>query len=309
MAHLVETMAYAGETPWHGLGVRVEDNLNTDEMLAAAGLDWEVEKKPLFFEHNGENVPSGTDALIRSSDGKLLDTVSGNWNPVQNQEAFDFFAEFVDSGQMEMHTAGSLDGGRIVWALAKINDSFEAVKGDVVDNYFLFTNPHRYGKALNVRSTQIRVVCWNTLNFALKGDSELNFTMNHVRRFDAEVAKEALGLADVRFHQYEERAKYLTTRYYDEESLLNFFKEVFPVQGENKEVSASAKKVIDCVHTQAGAEFAEGTWWQAFNAVTYASDHVLGHSQDTRLKSSWYGTNRLKKVEALEKALEYANAS
>src|SRR5690606_14281010 len=158
-----------------------------------------------------------------------------------------------------------------------------------VDNYFLLTNRARYGKALNVRSTPIRVVCWNALNFAPKGDTELHFSMYHSTKFDSEVSKESLGLADIRYHHYEERPKYLTTRYYDEESHLNFFKEVFPVQGENKEVSASAKKVIDCVHTQAGAEFAEGTWWQAFNTVTYASDHVLGHSQDTRLKSSWYG--------------------
>ena len=45
MSHEVETMAYANETPWHGLGTPVADTLTPKEMLQAAGLDWKVEKK------------------------------------------------------------------------------------------------------------------------------------------------------------------------------------------------------------------------------------------------------------------------
>ena len=35
MAAAVETMAYAGEVPWHGLGVQVDSNLTPEEMLNA----------------------------------------------------------------------------------------------------------------------------------------------------------------------------------------------------------------------------------------------------------------------------------
>ena len=38
MAHMVETMAYAGELPWHGLGTKVEDNISVDDMLKESGL-------------------------------------------------------------------------------------------------------------------------------------------------------------------------------------------------------------------------------------------------------------------------------
>ena len=48
MAHLVETMAYAGEVPWHGLGKPVHSNMTPDEMLVAAGIDWTVSKRPAF---------------------------------------------------------------------------------------------------------------------------------------------------------------------------------------------------------------------------------------------------------------------
>ena len=50
------------------------------------------------------------------------------------------------AGDMEMHTAGSLQDGQIVWALAKVKDSFELFKGDTVESYLLFSNPHKYGE-------------------------------------------------------------------------------------------------------------------------------------------------------------------
>jgi hypothetical protein len=63
------------------------------------------------------------------------------------------------------------------------------------------------------------------------------------------------------------------------------------------------------LHTQPGAQFAEGSWWSAFNTITYMTDHKLGRSNDTRLTSAWYGQNRIKKEKALELALDYAEAA
>jgi hypothetical protein len=169
MAHLVETMAYAGEVPWHGLGVQVPSDLSPEQMLDKAGLNWTVEKKPAFFEMDDKKFPVGWSALTRSSDNSVLDIVSNDWNPVQNHEAFNFFEEYCRVGDMDMHTAGSLKNGQIVWALAKVKDSFELFKGDQVDSYLLFTNPHRFGQAIDIRFTPIRVVCNNTLQAALNG--------------------------------------------------------------------------------------------------------------------------------------------
>jgi hypothetical protein len=42
----VQTMAYYGEVPWHGLGMPIPKGLNAKEMIWAAGLDWEVELLP-----------------------------------------------------------------------------------------------------------------------------------------------------------------------------------------------------------------------------------------------------------------------
>jgi phage/plasmid-like protein (TIGR03299 family) len=173
MAHMIESvdgkaqMAYAGDTPWHGLGTKVPNDLTPLQMLEAAGLNWSVEKVPAYAKVGGKNVAIGQSALVRSFDEKILDVVSDDWNPVQNEEAFDFFNDFVAAGDMEMHTAGSLRDGQIVWSLAKIKESFELFKGDQIDSYLLFSNFHKYGYSTDVRFTPIRVVCKNTLSLSL----------------------------------------------------------------------------------------------------------------------------------------------
>ena len=321
MAHMVETMAYAGEVPWHGLGVEVPADLTPSQMLEKAGLDWEVEKRDLTFEHNGETIVApGKKALVRVTDGKLLDTVGDDWNPLQNEEAFDFFNGFVMEGDMEMHTAGSLDGGKNVWALAKVNDAFEVFKDDVVEQYLLFSNPHKYGAAIDVRMTPTRVVCHNTLSFALNGVSEHMVKVNHRQVFDADLVKETLGVAKEKLDTYKEAAKFLGSKRWKQETLVEYFDRVFPRLSSKRiddvenldpieKISRNARLGIEIMDTQPGAQYGQGTWWQAFNSVTYMTDHLLGQNDNTRMKSAWFGANRKKKVDALEAAIEFAEAA
>ena len=310
MAHLVETMAYAGETPWHGLGVPILNDLTPEQMLVKAGLDWEVNKIPMHYEVQGQKFETDQRALVRSSDNKLLTIVSDDWHPVQNHEAFEFFKDFVMEGDMEMHTAGSLREGKNVWALAKVKDSFEILGGDKVDSYLLFSNPHEYGRSIDIRFTPVRVVCNNTLTLSLNGRSDLSVRLNHRRNFDASMVRRTLGIANVKMNTYKEVAEHLSSKFFNEEKLTSYLNEVFPaLSKENKKVlSRPAETVMANLDTQPGAEFGKGTWWQAFNAVTFTTDHVLGHNNETRLQSSWYGQNRNRKVTALEKAIEYADA-
>jgi phage/plasmid-like protein (TIGR03299 family) len=311
MAHMIETMAYAGEVPWHGLGTRVPADLTPEQMLEQAGLDWYVEKVDLTY--GGGNIVPGKKGLVRSSDGRYLDTIGDDWNPLQNAEAFEFFNDFVLAGDMEMHTAGSLEDGRRVWGLAKVKDAFEVFKDDVVEQYLLFSNPHKYGMTIDVRMTPIRVVCNNTLTFSLGMNSDRMVKVNHRNAFDADAVKETLGVAKEKLATYKEAAVFLGSKKFKDENIVEYFNRVFPRSSskENSEdiPSRNAKTALEVIETQPGAEFGRGSWWQAFNTVTYMTDHTLGRSRDTRLQSAWFGNNRKKKMDALELALEYANAA
>ena len=228
MAHMVETMAYAGEVPWHGLGVSVSNDLTPRQMMEKAGLDWTVEKVPTYAKVGDEEIPTGVEALVRSSDNKVLTQVGENWNPVQNEEAFDFFSEYCLAGDMEMHTAGSLKGGQMVWALAKIKESFDILGGDQVDQFLLFSNPHMYGKSIDIRFTPIRVVCNNTLTLSLGQQVNNACKLNHRTEFDPESVKVALGIANEKFAKYKEMATFLASKKFSAESLIQYYNEVFP---------------------------------------------------------------------------------
>ena len=316
MSHEVETMAYAGELPWHGLGTEVSNDLTPIQMMQKAGVDWEVEQQKIVTE-TGIEINDKV-ALVRTSDNTLLDVTGKDWKPVQNEEAFTFFSEFVAAGDMEMHTAGSLREGRNVWALAKVKESFDVFGEDRVDSYLLFSNPHQYGKAVDVRFTPIRVVCHNTLTFSLQNASKNSVKVGHRTAFDADTVKETLGLASEKFAKYKEMAQFLGSRKVTAESLIQYYNDVFPTTSRKEEktpvvvyddLSKAAKMCYDALEVQPGAEFAAGTWWQAFNSVTYYTDHLQGRNSENRLHNQWFGYNQAKKVTAAEKAVAYATAA
>ena len=317
MSHEVETMAYAGQVPWHGLGVKVASDLTPRQMQKQAGLDWTVVKRPSFVTYDGEMINTGTNALLRESDNRVLSpSVGDGWEPVQNTEAFDFFAEFCAAGDMEMHTAGSLKNGEIVWVLAKINESFDVLGEDRVDNFMLFSNPHQYGKSLNVRMTPTRVVCNNTLTMSLNGATNNEVKLNHRREFNANLVKDQMGLAHEKFEQYRDAARFMASKKASGSDLITFYNEVFPAANTKKkeakeyaDLSTTAKSAFDVLETQPGAEMAMGTWWNALNSVTFITDHKLGRSSDARMASAWFGVNQTKKLKATNLALELAEAA
>ena len=318
MAHLVETMAYAGEVPWHGLGVPVSNDLTPVQMMEKAGLDWKVRELESFIEFDGKRLPTGQKSLIRETDGRILTNVGENWNSVQNETAFEFFSEYVMAGDMEMHTAGSLKDGQMVWALAKVKESFELFKGDQVDSYLLFSNPHQYGKSIDVRFTPIRVVCNNTLTYSLDQKADRSVRVGHRTEFDASMVKEQLGIATRMMNSYKEVAQFLGSKRYTQDNVVEFFNTVFPRTADKRvqdkalsvdTLSRNAKFCYDALDVQPGIQYAEGSWWQAFNAVTFVTDHVQGRNADNRLYSNWFGGNDIRKRKAMDKAIQMAEVA
>jgi len=74
-------------------------------------------------------------------------------------------------------------------------------------------------------------------------------------------------------------------------------------------LSRNAQAAYEVFETQPGAEFAPGSWWQALNSVTYITDHKQGRSVNNRLNNIWFGTGRTKKINAVQTAVEMAEAA
>jgi phage/plasmid-like protein (TIGR03299 family) len=313
----VESIAYVGETPWHGMGHKLPKGASVQKMIEAAEIDWTVKKLPLFAQRSargGKIAVKDHFALTRNTDNKILDVVGPDYIPVQNKDAFKFFKDFVEAGDATMETAGSLKGGEIVWGLAKLNSSFTIGKSDTVNGYVLLSSPHTQGKALVAKTCAERVVCHNTYTMAMRELTD-TFRMTHKTSFDAAMikkAKETLGLSREQMQRFEEDAKILHKLRLDKEDAIVLLGKVFEPQAKAADLKAdfakvsgiAFKKVVDAYDNAPGAE--PGTGWGAFNAVTYWADHVASRTQDRRLTNSWFGSTGRTKEKALEVLLQAA---
>lgn len=319
MSHEVETMAWTNQVPWHGLGVKVNDNLSPNQMLKAAGLNWGVNLTPMTFvsEEGVRHTVSDHFALIRDSDNKVLDVVGNRYQPVQNEAAFEFFADFVHAGDAKMDTAGSLHGGQWVWGLASLGDSFKLANGDHVKGYVLLASPHKQGKSLIAKFTPVRVVCNNTLTLALRSSKSKHaheFRMGHRNRFDAAMitqAKVTMGIAREQLDEFKANATLLSAKTMNAQDVISTLHPFFQSQTKLADILSDPTKinprfaaVLDAYTQAPGAQLALGTAWGALNAVTYYFDHMSGKTADTRLAKSWLGRNSIVKEEVLATLLK-----
>lgn len=96
MAHLVETMAYAGATPWHGLGNQLTQKQPIDAWQREAGMDWQIQESPVHFKadaigHLGSiHSPPEQKVLYRSDTKAALSVVSSRYQIVQPCEVLEF---------------------------------------------------------------------------------------------------------------------------------------------------------------------------------------------------------------------------
>lgn len=281
-------------------------------MLKAAKLDWTVSKLPNYVKRGAREISTGTYAIVRDDNDRILSpNVGPAWEEVDNAKCFEFFNDFVKSGNAEMHTAGSLRGGQIIWGLAKIKDKFQVFGGDEIEGYVFLSASHLYGKVTTTDFTPIRVVCNNTLMMALESSSQYSVSINHRTKFDPEVVKMMMGIASFQLAEYREACIDLGGASYTGKEVRDYFAEIFPLKGADENTSAISKTAETCLQVleiQPGTEYASGTWWQAYNAVTYVADHVLGRSADSRLFNSWLGGVRQKKIKAFNLARSKAIA-
>lgn len=331
MSHEIETMAWVGEKPWHGLGNEMPAGATPRQMMVAAGLDWKVVKAPLTAQVNGKQVVvPDYFALVRDSDDFTLSTCGNGYVPLQNEKIFEFFARYCEAGRMQMETAGSLRNGRHVWALAKLDDGFTLPGGDEVAGYLLFSQPHEYGQAWTIKFVPIRVVCQNTITLALRsGDDDGTFRRAHVSAFDGamlESVEQTLGLANDMLNDFEAKSRLLAATTYEAYDVTHYVAELFQSEllkgekllGEGQKIKVEPQQfkrnaglVYEAIERSPGAtmESAAGTWWGAVNAATYVVDHQLGRDRDAAVHKAWFGDNAALKRRALDLAVAYAEAA
>lgn len=226
MSANVETMFYTREKPWHGLGTKVMQAPHSAEALELAGLNWRVIQKVLRTE-DGLLVP-GFKANVRETDDQVLGVVTDRYKVVQNAEAFSFTDELLGEG-VTYETAGSLQGGKRVWILAKLPQKY-LISEDEVAPYLVFMNTHDATGAIKVALTPIRVVCNNTLNLALS-TAKRCWTANHTGDISSKMddARNTLLYADLYMKELEEAIEHLNQIKLSDYQVMRYIDALFPL--------------------------------------------------------------------------------
>lgn len=315
MVAAVETMFYVGETPWHGLGEKLESAPTVHDAIVQSGLDWEVGLKNLFTE-NGQEVPAR--ATIRSTDNTILGVVGPRYVPLQNKDAFDWFEPFVESGEASLHTAGSLQEGKKIWVLAQINrDNSEIVRGDEVAKFLMLSNSHDGTTAIRVGFTPIRIVCANTLAMAHNASASRLIRIRHTQssRVNLDRLREIMDTINGQFEATAEQFRFLASRDFNATDVRRYVKTVLGVErvpdtGIPTRTKNTMDKILNLIENERQSlPGVRGTYWAAYNGVNEYFNYHQGRNNDNRMNSLWFGPTLTENRNALDLALEFAMAA
>lgn len=342
MPHNIGEMFYykasEADVPWHGLGVALAERADLATALKVGGLNWKVEKMPLV---TAEDPPSPVDrrvALVRSDrpaghEGRVVGVAHPGFTPVQNDEAGMLFDAVFGSGKKVYETGGYLGFGERIWLLAKLDRVLTVGKKDALNTYALLANSHDGTMALTICLTTVRVVCQNTLSFALDQDRKSgapSFRRSHSSTFreHAEAAKEFFQHSMKELDSVEEAFIDLSRKQCKKETATQIIAALVPFPPKPSGASRNPvvrknwetrlrkaeeirRQIIELLGSGRGMELdtSAGTFWGLLNAVTEYVDHHTGKTDGDRLVHSLLGDGMAFKMKAYSEISKAAKAA
>jgi len=283
MAHGItsqDTMFSVRQVPWHGLGAVLDHRPGSlEEALALSGLDWTVSRRPLLRETEDAPVPvEGWRATVRDDTDRVLGVVSEDYAVVQNEQALAFLAELIGS-ELAFETAGSLWGGRAVWALAELPGHLE-IGGDAVRRFVLVTTRHDGTAAVRARITPVRVVCQNTLTAALADGATPTYRVRHTgeTQLALEEGRRVLGIALRGYDRFAALGDRLASQEMTERALRRALELLYPADTALGGRALTNRRdreeaVLGLFRDGATVGNAPGSRWAAWNAIVEHHDH------------------------------------
>ena len=281
---------------WEGIGVEVNASLSSREMLYKAKLDWEVSKIP-----------------------------SQRPKSHANQETLRFYKAYFDCGNAEIETVGSLDGARIIWSLARLNEDFVMPEKDELKGYILLASRHENREKIEVHFLTLRSASNSMLKISSKArptvknsfrrsfKSTLPFLSESSLQFDEDMiqrTKKTIEMGRAAISAHAKEAQLLTEKKVTDQIAETYMNEVFKQDSEDSEEAmekfkANVQSALDAFGNAPGQNLlsAQMTAWGLLTAVTYTADR-LGKTPDSRLRQTWFGPNAKIKKRALELALK-----
>ena len=280
------------EAMWHGLGETLPEYADREVAFPKSGQDWLVQKQDLLrLDPSGvrREVP-GHFAAVRSDNAGLLGIHQNSYEVLQNFEGWDLVEAIVDQDKaLRYETAGVLKGGKVCWVLVK-DESF-TVPGDDTRTipYLLVSWAHDGTAAMVATATNVRVVCWNTLNLAL-GEGTRRFSFRHTKNVRDRIAQATAATTGMRRNTelYKQLTTALAARTVSADDVLDFTAAFIPnaqphtVQAQSK-VDANRNRFLGYLTSETVPEALKFTRYGLLQAgVEYLDWAGTARSQETR---------------------------
>jgi phage/plasmid-like protein (TIGR03299 family) len=317
MAHLLyqrrgkDSMMYVGESPWHRLGTKLPARATAAEAMTAAQLDYIVATAPLLAKLKSNTSDSflkvdSHKAVYDTETGQIYGVVGKDYCVVQNSEVFAFMDSLIERDEAIYETAGSIDGGKRIWMLAKLPDYIRLTtangREDLVSKYILLASSHDGSMGITAKITPIRVVCNNTLSAALSSKSTsviVRHTSNAKDRWAQ--ASKVMGLSNAVFTQVAAIFQNMAKTPISDAGVRTYLQHLLPdVDDKDNTIRIDARKTMWQLYNDgAGSELSQGTVWGAYNAATEYVDHI---KYANKLNSMAFGEGERFKKHAFELA-------
>ena len=308
MAHGFESGFFVARGAWHRLGKVLQKPPTSKEAIIQSGLDWQVLEHP-FYQQGTENSETVLrKRLVRDRDQKVLGTVDFDYTPLQNQDAFRWFDPLIEKGGMELEAAGSLQGGRCIWVLAKVAHTEATVRGhhDLIRSYLLLHNSHDGSTAVWLQFTPVRVVCMNTLARASSSRFKSLWRnqaacIPHTASLQEQMAKlqSLVDMNKLEFQTSVEDYRAMASREVNSELLSTYLGNVLGTR--RPQLRPEWAQLVE--NFERGQGNHGRTLWDAYNAVTEWIDHQQGGSNEQRLWFTGFGTGATLREKAHREAL------
>lgn len=268
------------ESTWSAIGKDVQECKDMEQVLKAAGLDYEVEKRPVFMQSFGltggsfSAIPNRF-ATVRTSDNHPYDVVSDKYEVIQNRDAFDFVNYMGD--ELTFAKAGETGNG-VIYIIGKLPEV--KVLGDSFVPHVLFRNGFGGKTKITAAICPLRIVCQNQFNFAFK-NTENTITIRHVANAESKLveARETLKLCADYMTELNKMAEHFAGMKITQEQRDRVVKYLFPIP-EDTAINPFKRKTLEDqraafinAHNADDNRNFTGTAWGLINAYTDLVTH------------------------------------
>ena len=311
--------AFANIPAWHNFGTVVDTDgqkgMTLEQALPLAGLDFTVQKVPIFGPQ-GQPVARRY-GVQREDTGEILGVVGETWQPVQNLEGLSILNDLIslatdqEGYKLWIESAFALDEGRKVCVLVNIDEDWQ-IAGENYKSYLLISNGHDGQLAVSAAVVDMRVVCANTLNYALFTEGKETGRVVRVRHTSTAAARlrtasDVLKLRNLRKEELAKQGEWLVDQTMSDSDFAEFLENLMPISTEQSDKAGGTKirdrraEVSRLFFDAPNLEPIRGTKWSALQAVVEYADHSRSfQTQETQAKAQLGFTATPIKDRALE---------